>query len=173
MIPIDLRRDDWMVAYNLLRRREQVATSVVTDNLVDALAYVWRSGGTDKTPRLARNTATVFQTLMLADLWTAAKERGKGTDPKPFYLYIDEFQRFVTPTIAENLDEARGFGLHLTLAHQYPSQLIEASREYGQRLYESVMENARSKVVFSLSSGSGTSPPSRIGSTPAPTTPPG
>jgi hypothetical protein len=151
VIPIDLRRDDWMVAYNLLRRREQVATSVVTDNLVDALAYVWRSGGTDKTPRLARNTATVFQTLMLADLWTAAKERGKGTDPKPFYLYIDEFQRFVTPTIAENLDEARGFGLHLTLAHQYPSQLIEASREYGQRLYESVMENARSKVVFSLS----------------------
>jgi hypothetical protein len=75
------------------------------------------------------------------------------TRPPPFYLYIDEFQRFVTPTIAENLDEARGFGfgLHLTLAHQYPSQLIEASRDYGQRLYESVMENARSKVVFSLS----------------------
>jgi TraM recognition site of TraD and TraG len=88
---------------------------------------------------------------MLADLWTAAKERGKGSDPKPFYLYLDEFQRFVSPTIAENLDEARGFGLHLTLAHQYPSQLIEASPQYGQRLYESVMENARSKVVFSLS----------------------
>ncbi len=29
--------------------------------------------------------------------------------------------------------------------------MIEASHEYGQRLYESVMENARSKVVFSLS----------------------
>jgi hypothetical protein len=265
VIPIDLRRDDWVVAYNLLRPREQVVASVVTDNLVDACAYMWGSGGTDATPRLARNMATVFQTLyehgltlaevlkvldfgshelraqlargtknetargdllrlntlkpadylmetestinrfqrllrndslrvtfgqtevsfdfaqalsegaivlvslateggtvsqenartfatlMLADLWTAAKERGKTTDPKPFYLYIDEFQRFVTPTIAENLDEARGFGLHLTLAHQYPSQLIEASREYGQRLYESVMENARSKVVFSLS----------------------
>jgi hypothetical protein len=265
VIPIDLRRDDWVVAYNLLRPREQVVASVVTDNLVDACAYMWGAGGTDATPRLARNMATVFQTLyehgltlaevlkvldfgshelraelargtknetargdllrlntlklsdyhmetestinrfqrllrndslraafgqtevsfdfgqalsegaivlvslatergtvsqenartfatlMLADLWTAAKERGKTTDPKPFYLYIDEFQRFVTPTIAENLDEARGFGLHLTLAHQYPSQLIEASREYGQRLYESVMENARSKVVFSLS----------------------
>jgi len=265
VIPIDLRRDDSVVAYNLLRRREQVAASVVIDNLVDACAYMWGVGGTDATPRLARNMATVFQTLyehdltlvevlkvlefssrefratlaqgtknevargtlerlntlkpsdyhmetestinrfqrllrndslraafgqtevsfdfaqalsegaivlvslateggtvsqenartfatlMLADLWTAAKERGKGTDPKPFYLYIDEFQRFVTPTIAENLDEARGFGLHLTLAHQYPSQLIEASREYGQRLYESIMENARSKVVFSLS----------------------
>jgi hypothetical protein len=100
---------------------------------------------------VSQENARTFATLMLADLWTAAKERGKATDPKPFYLYIDEFQRFVTPTIAENLDEARGFGLHLTLAHQYPSQLIEASRDYGQRLYESVMENARSKVVFSLS----------------------
>jgi type IV secretory system conjugative DNA transfer VirD4/TraG family protein len=265
VVPIDLRRDDWVVAYNLLRQREQVAASVVTDNLVDALAYVWGAGGTDQTPLFARIATAVFQalyehkltlvealkilefsghefraalargtkdevsrvtleglnalkpsdyqaqvgsthnrfqrllrnvslraafgqtevsfdfgqalregsivlvslatesgtvsqenastfaTLMLADLWTAAKERGKGSDPKPFYLYIDEFQRFVSPTIAENLDEARGFGLHLTLAHQYPSQLIEASREYGQRLYESVMENARSKVVFSLS----------------------
>jgi hypothetical protein len=258
------------VAYNLLRQREKVVASVVTDNLVDALAYVWGAGGTDQTPlfaciatavfqalyehkltlvealkilefsghdfraalakgtkdeatrvtleglnalkpfdyqsqvgsthrrfqRLLRNeslraafgqtevsfdfaqalsegaivlvslateggkvsqeNASTYATLMLADLWTAAKERGKGSDPKPFYLYIDEFQRFVSPTIAENLDEARGFGLHLTLAHQYPSQLIEASREYGQRLYESVksvMENARSKVVFSLSLG--------------------
>ena len=32
IIPIDLRRDDWVVAYNLLR--ERVAASVVTDNLV-------------------------------------------------------------------------------------------------------------------------------------------
>ena len=63
VIPIDLRRDDWVVAYNLLRRREQVAASVVTDNLVDACAYMWGSGGTDATPRLARNMATVFQTL--------------------------------------------------------------------------------------------------------------
>jgi Type IV secretion-system coupling protein DNA-binding domain len=265
IIPIDLRRDDWVVAYNILRQRERVAASVVTDNLVDALTYVWGAMGTNQTPLFARIATTVFQalydhkltlvealkilefpnrefratlargtkdeatratlealndlkasdyefqigstrnrfqrllrndslraafgqtevsfdfgqalsegaivlvslateggtvsqenastfaTLMLADLWTAAKERGKGTDPKPFYLYIDEFQRFVSPTIAENLDEARGFGLHLTLAHQYPSQLIEASRDYGQRLYESIMENARSKVVFSLS----------------------
>lgn len=66
-------------------------------------------------------------------------------------MYLDEFQRFVSPTIAENLDEARGFGLHLTLAHQYPSQLIEASQKHGQRLYESILENARNKVVFSLS----------------------
>ena len=42
---------------------------------------------------------------------------------KPFYVYIDEFQKFVTPTIAENFDEAAGFGLHLTLAKLYEHQL--------------------------------------------------
>jgi hypothetical protein len=40
IIPIDLRRDDWVVAYNLLRER-RAAASVITANMVDALAYVW------------------------------------------------------------------------------------------------------------------------------------
>jgi len=39
IIPIDLRRNDWVVAYNLLRRCEQAAASVVTDNLVDACSH--------------------------------------------------------------------------------------------------------------------------------------
>jgi Helicase HerA, central domain len=63
VIPIDLRRDDWVVAYNVLREREQVAASVVTDNLVDALAYVWGAAGTDQTPLFARIATTVFQAL--------------------------------------------------------------------------------------------------------------
>lgn len=63
VIPIDLRRDDWVVAYNLLRERERVAASVVTDNLVDALAYVWGASGTDETPLLARIATTIFQAL--------------------------------------------------------------------------------------------------------------
>jgi hypothetical protein len=63
VIPIDLRRDDWVVAYNVLRQRDQVAASVVTDNLVDALAYVWGAAGTDQTPLFARIATTVFQAL--------------------------------------------------------------------------------------------------------------
>jgi hypothetical protein len=51
------------VAYNILREREQVAASVVTDNLVDALAYVWGTSGTDQTPLFARIATTIFQAL--------------------------------------------------------------------------------------------------------------
>jgi hypothetical protein len=102
--------------------------------------------------RVSEEDASLFATLLLSDLWMAAKERGKSTeesDIKPFYVYIDEFQNFVTPTIAKNLDQARGFGLHLTLANQFPRQILHAGAN-GAQVYDSVMANARSKVVFSL-----------------------
>lgn len=102
--------------------------------------------------RVSEEDASLFATLLLSDLWTAAKERGKGVeegDVKPFYVYIDEFQNFITPTIAKNLDQARGFGLHLTLANQFPRQILHAGAN-GAQVYDSVMANARSKVVFSL-----------------------
>ena len=264
VIPIDLRQDDWVVAYNLLRQRSTVDPAVLVDNLTDAMAYVWGQGGTNQTPLFARwagnviralyekkltlveaeylvdrvakqirsamtadledrpsrqdwlfadtlsakdfesqigstvnrlqrfirnktmrsmfgqptvsldlgkaleegsiilvslaterakiskENAELFATLLLSDLWTAAQERGKRDGVKPFYVYLDEFQRFVTPTISDNLDEARGYGLHLTMAHQFPNQLLDRG-ENGKRVYNSIMENASSKVVFRLS----------------------
>jgi hypothetical protein len=101
--------------------------------------------------KVSGEDADLFATLLLSDLWTAALERGKKPGVKPFYVYLDEAQRFVTPTIASNLDEARGFGLHMTMANQFPQQLLDAG-VHGERLYHSVMENASSKVCFRLQS---------------------
>lgn len=264
VVPIDLRQDEWVVSYNLVRQRETADPAVLVDNLTDAMAYVWGQGGTNQTPLFARwagnviralyekkltlieaeylvdrvakqvryamtadledkparqdwrfadtlsakdfeaqigstvnrlqrfirnqsmrrmfgqpevsldlgnaleegsiilvslaterakvskENAELFATLLLSDLWTAAQERGKRDGVKPFYVYLDEFQRFVTPTISDNLDEARGFGLHLTMAHQFPNQLLDRG-DNGRRVYNSIMENASSKVVFRLS----------------------
>jgi hypothetical protein len=264
IIPIDLRQDDWIVSYNLLRQRSIADPNVLVDNITDAMAYVWGQGGVNQTPlfarwagnviralyekelslveaeylvdrvakqiryaltadlkdkparqdwqfadtltakdfesqigstinrlqrfirnqtmrsmfgqlgvsfdfakaleegsiilvnlateraRISKTNAELFATLLLSDLWTAAQERGKRKGVKPFYVYLDEFQRFVTPTISDNLDEARGFGLHLTMAHQFPNQLLDRG-ESGRRVYNSIMENASSKVVFHLS----------------------
>lgn len=44
---------------------------------------------------------------------------------KDFYLHIDEFQNFTTPSIATILSEARKYRLCLTAAHQYIAQLKE------------------------------------------------
>lgn len=96
--------------------------------------------------------AKLFGTLLLADLWnTARRERDKRADPAPFYIYLDEFQEFVTPTIGRNLDQARGFGLHFTLANQYPRQVIhQGGQEFGEHLYDSLFQNTGNKVAFRL-----------------------
>jgi len=44
---------------------------------------------------------------------------------KDFYLYIDEFQNYTTPSISTILSEARKYRLCLNLAHQFIGQLPE------------------------------------------------
>lgn len=266
IVPIDLRQKDWTIGYNVMRPRREAERSVMIDNMILAMAYVFGLDGTAQTPlfsrrgnsvlwsllekemtlleaeflidpvnkrlrsqlteglsqrsiaqewtfanslspkdfdqqfsstlnrfstflrneklrlmfgqdkasldlgkaieegqiiianvstqgaRVSKEQASLFATLLLNDLWTAASERGKGMeegDVKPFYVYVDEFQNFITPTIAQSLDEARGFGLHLTLANQFPRQILHAGAS-GPAVYDSVMANARSKIIFSL-----------------------
>lgn len=99
--------------------------------------------------------AHLLGTLLLADLWATARDRGKASGKgiagqRPFVVAMDEFQNFVTPTIAQNLSEASGFGLRLVLAHQYPGQITEDPRHenHGSLLMRSILTNARNKVVF-------------------------
>ncbi|NCO05031.1 MAG: TraM recognition domain-containing protein, partial [Candidatus Magasanikbacteria bacterium] len=49
----------------------------------------------------------------------------KEEDRKDFYLYIDEFQNFVTDSISTILSEARKYKLDLIVAHQYMGQLTD------------------------------------------------
>ncbi len=62
----------------------------------------------------------------------------------PFYLYIDEFQNFTTPSIATILAEARKYRLSLNLAHQFIKQLDEKIRD-------AVFGNVGTKCVFRVS----------------------
>src|SRR5882762_4933193 len=63
IIPIDLRQDDWVVSYNLLRQRKNLDPAVLIDNITDAMAYVWGQGGTDQTPLFARWVGNIIRTL--------------------------------------------------------------------------------------------------------------
>lgn len=49
----------------------------------------------------------------------------KKEERKDFYLYIDEFQNFLTDSISAILSEARKYGLDLIIAHQFIGQLTE------------------------------------------------
>jgi type IV secretory pathway TraG/TraD family ATPase VirD4 len=63
--------------------------------------------------------------ILVTKMQSAAMAR-QSMDPKlrkDFFLYIDEFQNFVTESIESILSEARKYRLSLTMAHQYIGQL--------------------------------------------------
>lgn len=59
------------------------------------------------------------------------RQRLAKEERKDFFLYIDEFQNFVTPSIESILSEARKYRLGLILAHQYIDQLEKDSKLSG------------------------------------------
>ena len=79
--------------------------------------------------RLGEDTSEVFGILVLTKLQLAALKRArvKMEERKDFYLYVDEFQNFATPSFAQILSEARKYRLNAVLAHQTTSQLEDKS----------------------------------------------
>jgi len=66
--------------------------------------------------------------MVITAIMQAATARDPRKNNRPFYVYIDELQNFSVETLATILSEARKYGLHLVLAHQYMSQIDEAIR---------------------------------------------
>jgi type IV secretory pathway TraG/TraD family ATPase VirD4 len=70
---------------------------------------------------LSNENARVFGALLVNEFFEHARRRKKdpsGNDLKPYYLYIDEFQDFVSIDLAKMLDRVRKRGLFLVMAHQ-------------------------------------------------------
>jgi len=65
---------------------------------------------------------------------------------QPFYLYIDEFQNFVTPSMESILSGARKYNLGLILAHQELRQLAARDKEVAS----SVLSNPYTRICFRL-----------------------
>jgi hypothetical protein len=59
--------------------------------------------------------------ILVSKLQMAAMRRDKvpKAERRDFYLYIDEFQNYVTDSIESILSEARKYRLSLNIAHQY------------------------------------------------------
>ncbi len=62
----------------------------------------------------------------------------------PYYLYLDEFQNFITPSITSILSGARKYGLGLILAHQDLTQIDDA------KTLNSVISNPYVRICFRL-----------------------
>lgn len=71
--------------------------------------------------------AQLLGMIIVSKIYNAAMARADmdQEDRKDFYLYVDEFQNFITDTFADILSEARKYKLGLIMAHQYIAQLDE------------------------------------------------
>lgn len=69
--------------------------------------------------------AQLLGMIIVSKIYNAAMSRADTAerDRKFFYLYVDEFQNFVTDTFADILSEARKYKLCLIMAHQFIAQL--------------------------------------------------
>jgi hypothetical protein len=81
-----------------------------------------------------------FQQAAMARQAKAKRERSN------FYLYIDEFQNFITPSMSAILSGARKYHLGLILAHQDMQQLTKNDTE----LASSVIANAGTRICFRI-----------------------
>ena len=93
------------------------------------------------TGKIGDDASRLLGGLLLASIQLASAARPRGG--APFFVYVDEFQRFVNDSLATLLAESRKFGVGLTLAHQYLGQLPEGLRD-------AVLGNAGSLIVFRL-----------------------
>jgi hypothetical protein len=99
---------------------------------------------------VAPEDAKTIGNLLLSEAWQAVQARGATRRVKPFYVYADEAQSYVNPAMIDTLDQSRKFGLHFTFGMQFPSQ-FRRNGEVGQMIFDSLMGNCRSKVVFQQS----------------------
>ena len=95
---------------------------------------------------MGRQQMRAIGTLLTNTLVSSAFERDPRDKPRPFYLYIDEVQNYISDDIEEILSEASKLGLFLTLSHQYPGQL----REQSEKIHQAIMTNTLLKAVFAL-----------------------
>ena len=81
---------------------------------------------------IGEDNASILGAFLVTKIQLAAMSRSdieSIDDRRPFYLYVDEFQNFATDSFATILSEARKYGLNLTVANQYVSQMEPTVRD--------------------------------------------
>lgn len=93
--------------------------------------------------RLGEDNATLLGAMLITKFQLAAMRRVQmaEADRKNYFLYVDEFQNFATPSFMKILSEARKYRLALTLANQYMAQIPE-------EVQKSILGNAGTMVTF-------------------------
>lgn len=95
---------------------------------------------------IGRENSYLLGTIILSKIYQVAQARQllQKEERTPFYIYLDEFQNFITPSINEILSGARKYGIGLILAHQDLNQIRDPD------IYNSLLSNANIQICFRL-----------------------
>jgi len=98
--------------------------------------------------RIGEDNSRLLGGMLITEIQLAAMSRVDMPEEerKDFFLYVDEFQNFATPSFANILSEARKYRLSLIMAHQYVMQLDEV-------VADAVFGNVGSMVTFRVGAG--------------------
>ena len=93
---------------------------------------------------LGEDTSELFGITVLAKLQLASLRRAriKQADRQSFYLYVDEFQNFATPSFVQMLSEARKYKMFMIMAEQSTSQ------QKDQQMVSIILANVGTVICF-------------------------
>lgn len=90
--------------------------------------------------RIGETNSNLLGLIAVSKLQMAALGRADLPEHQrnDFYLYIDEFQNFITDSITIILAEARKYKLNLTIGHQYIAQLTQGAEKVKDAVFGNV-----------------------------------
>lgn len=93
---------------------------------------------------LGEDTSELFGITVLAKLQLASLRRAriKQAERRSFYLYVDEFQNFATPSFVQMLSEARKYKMFMVMAEQSTSQ------QKDQQMVSIILANVGTVITF-------------------------
>lgn len=103
-----------------------------------------------RTPEISEAFARLLGLVLIQQLTEVALQRPAGRR-RPFLVVIDEFWKFTSPSIIEQLSLMRSFGVTFLLATQNLGQLKNAHWPNPDGLVESALGMCGNKIVFSVS----------------------
>jgi hypothetical protein len=98
--------------------------------------------------QIGRENANLLGSVFVSKIQQTAiaRQRMPESERRDFWVYIDEFHSFITPSMAEILTGARKYRVGLTLAHQELHQL-DADRDVAS----AVLANCCTRIAFRVS----------------------
>lgn len=97
-------------------------------------------------------TSKLIWKIISMQVKLSALKRAKipESERRPFYLYVDEFQNYVSASFESILSEARKYKLWLCVAHQYIDQLKTEWLWWAMDLSKTIFGNIGTMFVFKV-----------------------